>query len=131
MSRICLVAKGCSQKPGEDFSETYSPVPRSTSIRLISALAAESNLEIHQFDVVIAYLNGELEENVYMEVPEQLHEVMNKIRANEPFDSNNKSVNDDKLKGIVNNWYEKLNACSDGVCLLKKSLYGLRQSGVQ
>ena len=129
--KVRLVAKGCSQKPGEDFSETYSPVARLTSIRLISALAAELNLEIHQLDVVTAYLNGELEENVYMEVPEQLHEVINKIRAKEPFGSNNKSINDDKLKETVNSWYEKLNACSDSVCLLRKSLYGLRQSGVQ
>ena len=66
-----------------------------------------------------------------MEIPEQLHEVMNKIRANEPFGSSNKSVSDDKLKGIVNNWYEKLNAYSDSVCLLKQSLYGLRHSRVQ
>ena len=62
--KVRLVAKGCSQKPGEDFSETYSPVARSTSIRLISTLAAELNMEIHQLDVVTAYLNVELEENV-------------------------------------------------------------------
>lgn len=68
--KIRLVAKGCSQRPGEDFKDTYSPVVQSTSIRLLSAMAAELGLTIHQMDVVSAYLNSELEEDVFMEIPE-------------------------------------------------------------
>ncbi|XP_076386030.1 uncharacterized protein LOC143264125 isoform X2 [Megachile rotundata] len=45
--KVRLVAKGCSQKLGEDCQETYSPVVRSTSIRLLAVLSAELGLEIH------------------------------------------------------------------------------------
>lgn len=70
--KVRLVAKGCSQRPGEYFYETYSPIVRSTSIRLLAAVSAELGLEMHQIDVVAAYLNGELEEDVYMDVPDEL-----------------------------------------------------------
>ena len=62
-----LVAKGFKQKEGLDFFDTYSPVTRITSIRLLIAIAALYDLEIHQMDVKIAFLNGELEEEIYME----------------------------------------------------------------
>lgn len=65
-----LVAKGCSQKYGIDFQETFSPVVRYSSIRILLALAVEYGLEIHQMDVVSAYLNGELKDEIYMQQPE-------------------------------------------------------------
>lgn len=65
-----LVAKGCSQRIGIDYTETCSPVVRYSSLRLIFALAVEYNLEIHQMDVAAAYLNGELKEDIFMEQPE-------------------------------------------------------------
>lgn len=77
--KVRLVTKRCSQRPGEDFYETYSPVVKSTSIRTVAAISAELGLEIHQMDVVTAYLNGELEDNVYMEETEQLSDILNKI----------------------------------------------------
>ena len=80
-NKVRLVAKGCSQQPEEDFYETYSSVMRSTSIRLLSALSAEYGLEIHQMVVVTAYLNGELEEDVFMEVPEVLSDIRERISA--------------------------------------------------
>jgi hypothetical protein len=55
---------------GLDFFDTYSPVTRITSIRTLLAIAAIHNLEIHQMDVKTAFLNGELEEEIYMEQPE-------------------------------------------------------------
>src|SRR5688572_5737299 len=64
-----LVAKGCSQKPGIDYEETYGPVVRYTSIRFLMALAAKYDLDIDQMDVTTAFLNPELEEEVYMELP--------------------------------------------------------------
>ena len=66
-----LVAKGFKQKEGLDFFDTYSPVTRITSIRMLIAIAVLHNLEIHQMDVKIAFLNGELEEEIYMEQPER------------------------------------------------------------
>jgi transposase InsO family protein len=65
-----LVVKGFLQKEGYDFFDTYSPVTRITSIRVLMAIAALHNLEIHQMDVKTAFLNGDLEEEIYMEQPE-------------------------------------------------------------
>ena len=49
-----------------DFNETFSPVMRLESFRILLAIAIQLNLEIHQMDVVGAYLNGELIEEIYM-----------------------------------------------------------------
>ena len=65
-----LVVKGFRQKEGLDYFDTYSPVTRITSIRMLIAIASLYNLEIHQMDVKTAFLNGELNEEIYMEQPE-------------------------------------------------------------
>lgn len=65
-----LVVKGYRQKEGLDYFDTYAPVSRITSIRVFIAIAALRGLEIHQMDVKTAFLNGELEEEIYMEQPE-------------------------------------------------------------
>jgi transposase InsO family protein len=88
-----LVAKGCSQRPGYDYEETYSPVVRLETIRAILALAIIKDYHIAQMDVKGAYLNGTLKEKVYMRQPEGY---------------------DDG---------------TDRVCLLIKTLYGLKQAG--
>lgn len=72
-----LVAKGCSQRFGVDYTETFSSVVRYSSLRLILALAVEHNLHIHQMDVVTAYLNGTLSEDVYMVQPERFVDKQN------------------------------------------------------
>ncbi|GJX83442.1 gypsy type transposase [Tanacetum coccineum] len=65
-----LVIQGFRQREGLDYFDTYSPVTRITSIRTIIAIAALRNLEIHQMDVKTAFLNGDLEEEIYMNQPE-------------------------------------------------------------
>jgi hypothetical protein len=65
-----LVAKGFRQRENIDFFDTYSPVTRVTSIRVLIALAALNDLIVHQMDVKTAFLNGELEEEIYMDQPE-------------------------------------------------------------
>ena len=65
-----LVAKGYRQKEGLDYFDTYSPVTRITSIRMLIDIAALHNLEIHQMDLKTTFLNGELDEEIYMEQPE-------------------------------------------------------------
>ena len=65
-----LVAKGYKQKEGLDYFDTYSPVMRITSIRMLISIAALHNLEIHQMDVKIDFLNGDLNEEIYMDQPE-------------------------------------------------------------
>ena len=65
-----LVVKGYKQREGLDYFDTYSPVTRITSIRMLIAIAAVYKLEIHQMDVKTAFLNGDLEEEIYLEQPE-------------------------------------------------------------
>ncbi|KAJ9553541.1 hypothetical protein OSB04_017587 [Centaurea solstitialis] len=65
-----LVIQGFRQKPGIDYFDTYAPVARISTIRLLIALAAIHNLVVHQMDVKTAFLNGELDEEVYMKQPE-------------------------------------------------------------
>ena len=62
-----LVAKGFSQQPGIDFEETFAPVARQSSIRMVMALSAELGLCLYQLDVVMAYTNGDLDEEIFME----------------------------------------------------------------
>ena len=93
-----LVAQGFTQVYGIDYAETYAPVARYSSIRLIIALAAHYDWELHQMDVKTAYLNGELDVPIYMRAPDGL-----------------------SLIGQT--------CPPDSVCLLVKSLYGLKQSG--
>ena len=65
-----LVAKGYKQIHGIDYDETYSPIAMFKSIRILLAIAAYSDYEIWQMDVKTAFLNGTLEEDVYMTQPE-------------------------------------------------------------
>lgn len=62
-----LVAKGFSQRPGEDYKETFAPVVRYESIRIVLALSSYHGMEISQFDVKTAFLYGEFKEDIYME----------------------------------------------------------------
>ena len=64
-----LVAKGFTQLKDIDYFDTFAPVARMTSIRLLIALAAIHSLVIHQMDVKTAFLNGDLDEEVYMKQP--------------------------------------------------------------
>ena len=64
-----LVAQGFSQKYGIDYEETFSPVARFSSIRTILAFAARRGMLVHQMDVITAFLNGDLKEDMYMQQP--------------------------------------------------------------
>ena len=62
-----FVARGFSQKEGIDYEETFAPVARYTSIRVIMALAAKLGWKLHHMDVKTTFLNGVVEEKVYVE----------------------------------------------------------------
>src|SRR5579859_4533286 len=65
-----LVARGFSQIYRVDYLDTYAPVVKLASIRILLATAAIQGLEIHQMDIVTAFLAEDLEEEIYMEQPE-------------------------------------------------------------
>lgn len=65
-----LVAREFQQILGIVFSETFAPVVRFPSIRMIFSISAKMDYPLHQMDVKAAFLNGDLEEIVYMEQPE-------------------------------------------------------------
>ena len=65
-----LVAQGYSQTHGIDYDEVFSPVAKYSAIRSLSALANAHNLEVHQMDVKIAFLNGSIDCDTYMSQPE-------------------------------------------------------------
>lgn len=87
-----LVIHGFSQEQGIDYDETFSPVVKFTSFRLICSMAALENLQLSQFDVKTAFLYGQLTEETYMKQPVGYEDG------------------------------------SKRVCLLRKSLYGLKQA---
>lgn len=89
-----LVAKGYSQVEDIDYNEVFAPVVKHISIRIVLSLVVNEDLYLEQLDVKTAFLNGTLEEEIFME----------------------------QLEGYEAKGKE------DMVCLLKKSLYGLKQS---
>ena len=63
------MTKGFMQREGIDYNETFSSVSCKDSIRIIMALVAHYDLELHQMDVKMAFLNGDLKKNVNMAQP--------------------------------------------------------------
>ena len=65
-----LITKGFTQNDGIDYKKTFAPVFWKDSLKIIMVLVAYYNLELYQMDVKTAFLNGNLEEEVYMNQPE-------------------------------------------------------------
>ena len=101
-----LFAKGYSQQPGVDFNETFAPVARLGSIRLVMAVAVEARLVVHQLDVTTAFLNGTVEEDIY---------ILPKIAA-------------EQNQGNAVNMMQAIQK-GEKVCHLRKAIYGLKQAG--
>ncbi len=73
-----LVAKGYNQEYGIDYNETFAPVVKVQTLRILFAIAANNDLIIHQVDINTAFLNGDLDEEVYVENPPGCEGVFNK-----------------------------------------------------
>lgn len=114
-----LVAQGFSQMYGVHYSNTFAPVARMGSIRLMMSLAAKYGMDVRQFDITTAYLNGDVEETIYMRTPKDLEKVLQSIAS---------SQGDDTLKKKAKDMLGELRK-GKKTCLLKKSLYGLKQAG--
>ena len=65
------VSSCVAQKYGIDYDETFSPVVRFSSIRVLLAYAIQNDMHVHQMDVITAFLNGNLDEYIYMEQPDR------------------------------------------------------------
>jgi len=64
-----LVIKGYAQEYGIDFQETFSPVVKYNSVRVIFAIATAKNLKLKQFNIKTAFLYGDLQEVIYINQP--------------------------------------------------------------
>jgi len=104
-----------------DFFETFTPVTRLGSFQLLIAIAAKFDLRISQLDVETVYLNGKIDVETFMETPELLREMLERMIIQED--------NAEILKR-VRVMLKKIQE-SDTVCRLNKALYGLRQSARQ
>ena len=74
-----LVARGFSQRPGIDYNETFSPVVRFDSLRVLLSLAASQDMELLQFDIKTAFLYGHLDNDIYMSQPQGFIEGKNLV----------------------------------------------------
>ncbi|GJR16970.1 retrovirus-related pol polyprotein from transposon TNT 1-94 [Tanacetum coccineum] len=95
-----LVAKGYRQEEGIDFEESFAPVARIEAIRIFIANAATKNMIIYQMDVKTAFLNGDLQEEVFAKPTKKHFEAIKRVFR--------------YLKGTINMglWYPKYNAMS-------------------
>ena len=74
-----IVARGFAQRPEHDYFDTFAPVARLDSVRTLMALAVEHQLIIHQLHITTAYLNGSINEEIFMEIPEGLAEGLEEV----------------------------------------------------
>ena len=67
--KVRLVAQGFTQSQGLDYEETFAPVAKLNSIRILLSLAVNLDWKLHQLDIKNAFLNEDLEEEIYMRIP--------------------------------------------------------------
>jgi hypothetical protein len=63
------VAKGYAQREGVDFDQVFAPMARIETVKLLIALATQQGWKVHHMDVKSAFLNGDLREEVYVQLP--------------------------------------------------------------
>ena len=74
-----LVARGFSQRERIDYFETFSPCPSAASIRLLAAIACELDLDLSHFDAEQAFVQSELDEDVYVHLPKGCGSMSGKV----------------------------------------------------
>jgi hypothetical protein len=68
-----IITKGYSQHPGLDYNESFAPILRPATLRIIMVLSAVEDLELRSVDITAAFINGDLDEEIYMKQPEGFH----------------------------------------------------------
>ena len=111
------IARGFRQRRGVDYSETYAPVAKLTTLRIFLSLVIMLNLFTAQLDIKTAFLNASLEEEIYLSPTSDLVDVMNALR-DELTNVGDRARLDSQINGL-------LSGC---VLKLKKALYGLKQA---
>lgn len=102
--RARLVAKGFTQRRGIDYLDTFSPVVKHSTLRMLFALSVQWGMDITHLDVTTAFLNGHLKENIYMSIPEGfVNESKGKVLKLK------KAIYGLKQSSLV--WYEKVKDC--------------------
>jgi len=109
-----LVIKSYEQKEGIDYNETYAPVSKMATFRLILVLATQYGRDVDHMDVVTAFLNPRIDrDNIHMEMPLGIDWL-----ASNGSESNRSVLNGSALSGSIS---------SGSVLILRKALYGLKQ----
>lgn len=120
-----LVARGFSQKLGFDYNETYAPVAKLVTLKILLAIASKEDMHIHQMDVKCAFLNGELNEDIYMQLPDGFNKGNKVCKLNKALYG---------LKQASRAWNEKFNEfmirigftrCKSDQCLYVKEANGV------
>lgn len=114
-----LVAKGFTKIRGVDYFQVFAPVLRFDTVRFLLSFVATNNWELQQYDIKTAFLNGELEEEIFMEIP-KIPEKFKKF-MNSYLKKKNDLTNMKELEKL-------LNADKTKVLKQNKALYGLKQA---
>lgn len=104
--RARLVAKGFTQKPGIDYEETFSPVVKHSTLKLLFALSVQLNLNVSHLDVKTAFLNGYLKEDIYMTQPDIYCDKKKIVKLKKAIYG---------LKQSSRSWYERVEQCLCGM----------------
>ena len=120
--RARLVAKGFTQIQDVDYFQVFAPVLRFDSVRFLLSHVATNDCELTQFDVKTAFLNGELEEEIFMEIPKIpvkfKHFMITYLRKNPDL------INKENFEQLLQGENRK-------VLKLNKALYGLKQASIE